>query len=372
MSKIRIFGVPTQTGIGTHSQSIFEIGKRYKFSKFEFEFYNCQSSHEVSQAIKTSDNSDVNIYFLPELFASELKGLHIYYCVFEASRPSPGYEHWLDRFDYLFSPSEWGKECMISYGLPRENIFVIPEGVDPYAYHPFSNIIRSSDPFRIFMLGKYESRKGYEVALEAFKLAHIQLPQIELNIKPDWATPNGGIIPQEFLDLSGKYKGLPIVLMSGTVDQSTLINLYQRSDLFLFPSLCEGWGLPLIEAIACGVPVLSCNYGGHSEFLKSIDEFYFKIPYKLSAVNCDKWKQAYYHQDGNWGNWATVDPVILAQCIVDAVRSESRLLMGNNASKIIRTEFSWANSVDKLIHQIDLLIEKDFSVTNMKMTTSIL
>jgi len=358
MPRIRIFGVPTQTGIGTHSQSIFEIGKRYKFSKFEFEFFNCQSPVEVGLAIATSDNSDVNLYFLPESFAANLKGIHIYYCVFESSRPSPGYENWLSRFDYIFSPSEWGKKCMVNYGLSSERIFVIPEGVDPYAYHPYINDTSTIDPFRIFMLGKYESRKGYEAALEAFRLVCAQIPNIELNIKADWATPSGGIIPEDFLDLTYKYKELPIVLMSGIVDQATLINLYHRSDLFLFPSLCEGWGLPLIEAIACGVPTLSCDFGGHSEFLKYIKNLYFEIPYELISVNCRKWKEeTYRHEDGDWGYWANIDPVVLANCIVDAVRSESRRSMGKQASAIVRTEFSWSRSVDKILYQINLLTQ---------------
>ena len=90
MTRIRIFGVPTQTGIGTHSKSIYENGVLYKLSKYDFEFFNCQNPEDVSKAILSSEKTDLNIYFLPEIFANECKGLNIYYCVFEASRPSPG------------------------------------------------------------------------------------------------------------------------------------------------------------------------------------------------------------------------------------------------------------------------------------------
>jgi len=359
MTRIRIFGVPTQTGIGTHSKSIYENGVLYKLSKYDFEFFNCQNPEDVSKAILSSEKTDLNIYFLPEIFANECKGLNIYYCVFEASRPSPGYHTWLDRFDFIFSPSKWGRDCMVAYGLSAEKIIVVPEGVNPFSYHPYFEKPRTSDQtFRIFMLGKYESRKGYEVALRAFRLAHEKLPFLELNIKPDWATPQGGVIPSIFLNLVEAYKDLPIVLMSGTVDYETIIGLYQRSDLFLFPSLCEGWGLPLIEAIASGIPVLSCDFVGHSEYLSLIDKYYFKIPYNVSPIFCETWKKTYFHSDGDWGNWADIDADELAEIIINAVQSDERLAMGLKASEIIRSEFSWARSTDKLLFEIALIIRK--------------
>jgi len=356
MRNIRIFGVNSLTGIGTHSQSIFQIAGRYFNSNFDFEFINRESHSEVQSAILSSIDTDVNICFLPETFANELKGIKIYYCVFEASRPNPGYEEWLGRYDYIFSPSQWGKDCMIKYGMQSDKIYVIPEGVDPFVFHPYYLKNKSKDePFRIFMLGKYESRKGYEVAFEAFKIAQKQLPFIELNIKPDWITPRGSIVPDQLIYILNQYRNLPIVIMSGSVNTSDLISLYRRAELFLFPSLCEGWGLPLIEAIACGVPAISCDFGGHSEFLKQIPSLFYKIPYIEKKIKCEKWKETYFHDDGDWGNWAEIDAIELADCIVKAVTDINTPNMGILASKAVREKFSWATSVDLMLNIISKL-----------------
>ena len=357
MRKIRIYGVTSRTGIGTHSKSIFEIGRLYLNSNFDFEFINCQSNDEIANAIATSGSTDVNICFFPETFVVNLKGLKVYYCVFEASRPHPGHEQWLNRFDVIFSPSRWGRDCMIRYGISAEKIHIVAEGVDPYLFHPYYKKSKNiSDPFRIFMLGKYESRKGYEVALEAFRMAHLQLPFIELNIKPDWITPQGSILPPQLINILNGYRDIPIVIMSGSVDTIDLIDLYRRAELFLFPSLCEGWGLPLIEALACGVPAVSCDFGGHSEFLKEIEGLYYGIPYSESPIDCKNWKETYIHENGDWGNWANIDAHELAGVIVNSVLDEHREYKGLRASEIIRNKFNWARSVEVIMKTISMLI----------------
>jgi len=51
-------------------------------------------------------------------------------------------------------------------------------------------------------------------------------------------------------------------------DKSQLIAIYQNADIFLFPTLKEHLGLVLVEAMACGLPVIARNVGGIASFLK--------------------------------------------------------------------------------------------------------
>jgi glycosyltransferase involved in cell wall biosynthesis len=55
------------------------------------------------------------------------------------------------------------------------------------------------------------------------------------------------------------------VSVRGHVSQEELLELYRFSDLFVFPSLCEGFGLPLLEAMSCGTPIASSNAGSLPE-----------------------------------------------------------------------------------------------------------
>lgn len=49
------------------------------------------------------------------------------------------------------------------------------------------------------------------------------------------------------------------VIFTGGIDDEDLINLYNMADIFIYPSLYEGFGLPILEAMACGAPVIASN-----------------------------------------------------------------------------------------------------------------
>jgi len=356
MRRIRLFGVQSNAGIGVHSQSLYRCLRRYEGGLFSVEFFNHASPTEVESAVASTHEMDVNICFFPESFAARLSGICIYYAVFESNRPSPGYEKWLEDFDFIFTPSAWGKNCMVRYGLPEERIFVAPEGVDPFAFHPFGrSLVKKDEPVRILMVGKYESRKGYAEALEAFRIASAQEQNMELWMKPDWVNPQGSGMHPEFLALAQPYSNLPVKLVSGLLSQAQMVDLYRQSDVFLFPSRCEGWGLPLIEAIACGLPAVCCDFGGQSEFLAAIPKLHLSVPYELAPIECPVWQNWYQHSDGNYGEWAKVDPEVLAGKIIEAVRSPNLRAHGIAASRVLRSRFSWERSADTCVSHLNQL-----------------
>jgi glycosyltransferase involved in cell wall biosynthesis len=356
MRRIRLFGVQSNAGIGVHSQSLYHCLRRYEGGLFSVEFFNHASPTEVESAVASTHEMDVNICFFPESFAARLSGICIYYAVFESNRPSPGYEKWLEDFDFIFTPSAWGKNCMVRYGLPEERIFVAPEGVDPFAFHPFGrSLVKKDGPVRILMVGKYESRKGYAEALEAFRIASAHEQNMELWMKPDWVNPQGSGMHPEFLALAQPYANLPVKLVSGLLSQAQMVDLYRQSDVFLFPSRCEGWGLPLIEAIACGLPAVCCDFGGQSEFLAAIPKLHLSVPYELAPIECPVWHNWYQHADGNYGEWAKVDPAVLAGKIIEAVRSPNLRAHGMAAARVIRTRFSWERSADTCVSHLNQL-----------------
>jgi glycosyltransferase involved in cell wall biosynthesis len=224
---------------------------------------------------------------------------------------------------------------------------VIPEGVDSDTYHPRGRVA-TAEKKRFLMVGKYERRKGYREAFEAFDLAWRDNKNIELLVKADWISPGGSQQHPAFLELASEFSHLPIISYSGVASVDEMRALYQSADYFLFPSLGEGWGLPLIEAIACGCYAISCNYSGQSEYLKDIDGLYASIPYQLIPVDCPDFIRAYAHEDGDNGQWALPDVGALAQIISKCARTsfQDEALV---ASEIIRRRYHWDNAGYSLI-----------------------
>jgi len=346
--RIRFFGVDSPTGVGTHCSETVRALKAFSFENIEIQLIRHNSAEEVNFAIADSLEHDVNIYFFPEHYAGNLKGIKIYWCVFDASRPNPGYQRWLDNFHYIFATSHWGQKIMVESGLDESRIFVIPEGVDGKFYHPYDRpVAKPGSKTKFLMVGKYEEKKGYAEAFEALKIAANQGADVELLTKSDWVNGTDSALHPRFIQMLQQYRDqFPIVVYTGNVSRQQMRMLYYSADYFLYPSRCEGWGLPLIEAIACGTPCISTKFGGHSEYLGFLPDDAI-IRTTLRTVDCPYYKEIINHSDGDYGLWAYPDVDDLARRIREAAAMPRTLnLSGSNH---VRQNYSWDLAAEKIM-----------------------
>ncbi|MBX2945144.1 MAG: glycosyltransferase family 4 protein [Cyclobacteriaceae bacterium] len=107
----------------------------------------------------------------------------------------------------------------------------------------------------ILFLGNTSARKNPERVLAAYlgyaKKSTAPLPLVTPGLPRDFILDN--------LKKSGELNLINKIYAPGYIDQDDLVHLYSLSKLFLFPSLSEGFGMPLLEAMACGVPVITSN-----------------------------------------------------------------------------------------------------------------
>jgi len=138
------------------------------------------------------------------------------------------------------------------------------------------------------------------------------------------------------------------------VDLAVIADMYRTADVFLSAPRGEAWGLPIIEAAASGLPIISTMYSGHAEFLKPIQTSVISVVYDIDAVDCDEYKGYYPFSDGDWGEWAV--PTI--KSLRDSMRFayENHLELAPKAlenSAVIRREFSWSASADQAINALE-------------------
>ena len=171
----------------------------------------------------------------------------------------------IQRADHLLADSHnTAKDLQEQWQIPAEKITVVQGAVDHVRYRPLDNPahevqVRSrygigADPF-ILALSTLQPRKNFLRLIEAF---HVARQEAKLPHKLIIGGKKGWLYEEIFARV--QELGLTdTVRFPGFIDEADLPMLYNAAEFFAYPSLYEGFGIPIIEAQACGTPVLTAN-----------------------------------------------------------------------------------------------------------------
>jgi glycosyltransferase involved in cell wall biosynthesis len=154
----------------------------------------------------------------------------------------------------VLAVSEWTKHDLIDrYGLPADKIVVTPNGVDAL-FRPGPG--PGGAPYALFV-GTLQARKDPIGALEAVAMANADLKLVLVG--PDKGLGVEARRAASRLGLDGR------VEFAGYVEKQELAKLYRGAVCLVFPSRYEGFGLPVVEAMASGTPVVAAASGSIPE-----------------------------------------------------------------------------------------------------------
>ena len=365
--KLRLVGQRNQLGGGTHFGEFANALKQLSHLGALVEELDAFDEGAMAAAAAASSDRDVTVWFWQSPAITRFKGRQIVWAIFESDRLPA---HWIDYLrayaDVVWVPSHWGRDVLVANGLDAARIDVLPEGVNGDHFHPHlrQSLARHGQPFRFLSVGKFEKRKGYEALLAGFKAAFDGRPDVELLIKADY-----------FIDLERKKAELIALVESlgianvrlfwGAWSQEQLFALYNYADAFVFASRAEGWGLPLLEAAASGLPLISTYYSGHTEFLQHGQRSLIKIAHTLEPIDDPDFLRFWPGGDGNPGRWA--------KPAVESIRAGMVLMRENyasyqqeamaNALRLI-ARFSWRASAHAALVSLDRrsLLRIDYAI----------
>jgi glycosyltransferase involved in cell wall biosynthesis len=188
--------------------------------------------------------------------------------------------------DLVITDSEFSRrEIVAAYGIESERVRVIPLGVAEIFAPAAARFVPPAGITTPFVLhvGDLHTRRNLQVALEAVvRLRARGSPFQDLTLV--LAGLDRGLVPS--LTAQAAAAGHPsAVRMLGHVDEATLLRLYQTAAALVYPSRYEGFGLPLVEAMATGTPVLAARAGTSQEITGNAAEL---LPEDDSAA----WAQA--------------------------------------------------------------------------------
>lgn len=286
------------------------------------------------------ERSDVVESFipLPPSPALERKGLVLIAFFAHRDRPARWSEYLIHpehfRMEKKFFPrvrtiivasSESRRVLVEEYGVPESKVEVVPLGVAPRfleavaardaAGRAAGAAAGNGSPPRLLYAGLMIRRKGLRALVDA-------LPMVRDAGLPFRATLAGDGPEREMLRARAARLGVGgLVEFPGRVDDEDLIDLYRAADLFVFPSQKEGFGLVLVEAMACGLPVVASAAP--------------PIPEVVGDAGV-------YFRPG--------DPASLAAVLIGILRDrEARQRLGSLGQRRVREHFLWSRIAERTL-----------------------
>lgn len=175
-----------------------------------------------------------------------------------------------DQVDEVWVPSTWVRECYIRSGVPGDRVRVIPNGLDLKTYQPEGRRfrLRTRKTFKFLFVGGTIGRKGIDILLETYARTFTANDDVCLVIKAAGADGayRGSTIEAALQQIRANPDAPEIEYLTDNLSDQQVASLYRSCDVLVHPYRGEGFGMPIAEAMACGLAPIVTGYGAALDF----------------------------------------------------------------------------------------------------------
>ena len=223
--------------------------------------------------------------------------------------------------DHAICYTEDEKKLLMDLGINDKKISIIHNGIDTLQFYP-DPLLKKAVPSQILWVGRFVPGKGVEYLIDAFSLVMKKQKNVQLVL-----IGQGGQMKeiQEKITKNGLTSNVRIIEY---VENSRLRELYTKSKIFVLPSLMEGVPRTMLEAMACGIPVIVTKLPHLEDIIKGSG-------YTVPAKN----------------------PEVLAETINYILENDDLAQdLGLNGRRVIESKYSWQDTINKTLEVYQKLI----------------
>jgi len=327
-----------------------------------------------------SEDADIALQIISaDHFIPVAGKINVLFTMWEFLDLPPSYIEGINKADVLIVPCDWCRDLFRRY--TEKPIYVCNEGIEPGTFPFFDrsqNRPNGSDKkFRFLWCGAPNPRKGYEFVVKSIKLFE-KMPEIEIYIKTtskkidltnirERRAEYGDITDEDFekriermierepklktenLTHFGEHQN--IIYDTRKLSFDELVGLYNSAHCFLLPTLGEGWGLTLCEAMATGCPSIALPQTGCAEYFD--ERVGFGVKYDIITMRLENYGISSRTYLPNLEDF-------VSKMVMVIQNYDEALKRGKRASERIHKNFTWPQAARRL-HDIILEVKANMT-----------
>jgi len=272
------------------------------------------------------------------------------HCEFEGTEAPEIWIRYCNMMDEVWVPTEWDRKKFVKGGV-NVPIFTIPQGIDPNYFHPDYAPMRTDakETFKFLANAAWFPRKNLRNLIASFQSEFRRGEDSCLIVKTINLGLNKGI-KEELKTILSDPDSANVYVKEEAFPDYQMPSLYTAADCFVFPTRGEGWGLPLFEALACGVPVITTGYGAPFETLRVRDDKPYPGVYFTDYTEADATDPYVYMENKRWAEPNLIQFQKQMRYIFNNRSAEKAKAL--ETSKIIRDKFSWRSATLPIVERL--------------------
>jgi glycosyltransferase involved in cell wall biosynthesis len=342
---VRLLAQFNQTGVGRHCENAYFSMMRQRPLGTTLEYVHSGAEGPVRRALAESRGGrDVTVFFArhPPQFVRAFSGRKAIWWFFESESLPPRWIQEIEPYDLVLAPSAWAGRVLRAHGVGAERLRVVESGIPAAIFRPDGRSAAPRAQYVFLSVGKYEKRKSIDEIVAAFQAEFPPGMPAEVRL---WLKADFPLFPERVVELARRLAPDPrIRVISGHFSDEQMAELYRSADAFVFPSKAEGFGLPCLEAMACGLPAIATAVSAQTAYLDGVAGLYRPVEYTVAPIDDEDYRRFYSgdYAGHPYGNWALPS--------IGSLRAAMRELYeqrdawrerGQQAGAQLRERFSW-------------------------------
>jgi glycosyltransferase involved in cell wall biosynthesis len=308
------------------------------------------------------------LHTTPNVYRQFMEGdkYHIGRVFWETDKIPQDFAANVELMDEIWTGSKHNAQAIRNAGVTKP-IHIIPEAIDtdipqkidPYKIHELPDNLK----YTFYSIFEWTERKNPTALLEAYWKAFEGVTDVALVLK----TYVDNFTPDKKNEIDNEIRSIkrrlnlthyaPVFLYRGLMDRHQVYRFHKSFDCFVSAHRGEGWGIPQMEALLLGNPIISTGCGGIHEYL--VNNIHGKlIPYQMVPLRENSRNKQWYTQDQQW---AEIDQEELGKAMLFAYQNKAEMQeMGERGQRLVKEVFNLKAVGDLMRKRLQEIINEPY------------